>query len=70
MGTAAACSKVRVAGFGAALRSRTHAYSAKEPSQMPNTASPGRNRVTVLPTASTRPATSLPRTRVLGFRSP
>ena len=36
----------------------------------PNTSSPGRNRVTFLPTASTCPATSLPRTRFFGLRSP
>jgi hypothetical protein len=70
MGTAAACSKVRFAGLGASLSDRAQAYSAKEPSQVPNTSSPGRNRLTFSPTASTRPATSLPRMRALGFRSP
>ena len=37
---------------------------------MPKTSSPGWNRVTLVPTASTRPATSWPRTRDLGARSP
>ena len=70
MGTAAACSKLRLAGLGASLSARAHAYSAKDPSQMPNTSAPGRNRVTLVPTASTRPATSLPRMPTLGLRSP
>src|SRR6266568_4957724 len=39
VGTAAACSKVRVVGLGASLADRAHAYSAKAPSQMPNTSS-------------------------------
>ena len=46
------------------------AYSANAPSPMPNTSSPGWNRVTSVPTAATTPATSRPRTGVLGARSP
>ena len=68
--TAAACSKLRFAGFGASLSSRARAYSAYEPLAIPNTSSPGWNRVTWSPTASTTPATSEPGTGVLGARSP
>ena len=70
MGAVAACSKVRFAGLGAILSCRAVAYSANAPLQMPNTSSPGWNSVTSLPIASTRPAKSVPRTRVLGARSP
>src|SRR2546429_407925 len=73
MGTAAACSKGRLAGFGASAPSDTAAYSAKAPPSRfaePKTASPGRNRVPLEPTASTCPATSVPRTRFFGLRSP
>jgi hypothetical protein len=70
MGTTAACSKLRLAGLAAKWSSPAQAYSAKEPSHQPNTSSPGWNRVTLLPTASTRPATSMPRTGSLGLRSP
>ena len=69
-GTAAACAKVRLAGLGASLSGRALAYSAKEPSAMPNTSSPTCSVVTAGPVASTRPATSRPRTRVLGARIP
>jgi hypothetical protein len=55
MGTAAACSWLSVAGLRARLSSGAHAYSAKDPSHQPNTSSPGRNRLTLPPTASTRP---------------
>src|SRR4030095_9445183 len=72
VGTDAARSKVRLAGLGARVSSRADARSAKEPSQVPNTSPPSRNRVTFLPTASTVPATSAPRTRAVarGARSP
>ena len=69
-GTAAACSKVRFAGLGASLASSAQAYSAKEPSQVPNTSSPGLNRVTSLPTASTRPGDVRARTRCLRRAEP
>ena len=70
IGTTAACSKLRAAGLAAKWSSEAQAYSAKEPSHQPNTSSPGRNRVTWAPTASTRPATSMPSTGTLGLRSP
>jgi hypothetical protein len=70
MATAAACSKLRFAGFGASLLSGARAYSAYEPLPMPNTSSPGWNLVTSSPTASTTPATSAPGTGVLGARRP
>ena len=60
-GIAAACSKLRFAGFNAmppvSLRTT---YSAKAPSATPNTSSPGANSVTSVPTASTVPAKSAP----------
>jgi hypothetical protein len=59
-----------LAGFGAKWASRAHAYSAQDPLQLPNTSSPGWNRVTFAPTASTCPATSQPRTGALGLRRP
>src|ERR1051326_3156944 len=65
-GTPAACSNVRLAGFGASSSSPADAYSAKAPWQPPYTSSPGRNRVTLWPTASTTPATSTPRTLIRG----
>ena len=70
VGTTAACSNVRLAGFGASVSSCPRAYSAKAPLQAPNTSSPGRSRVTPAPTAATRPATSCPATRSFGRRSP
>ena len=60
IGTAAACSKVRFVGFGAILSCRAVAYSANDPLQVPKISSPGANRVTPVPTASTVPAKSLP----------
>src|ERR1022692_3586535 len=48
-GTAAACVKVRLAGLGASLSGRALAYSAKEPSAMPNTSSPTCSVVTAGP---------------------
>jgi hypothetical protein len=70
MGTTAACSKLSAAGLAAKWASEAQAYSAKAPSHQPNTWSPGRNRVTWAPTASTRPATSMPSTGTLGLRNP
>ena len=40
-GTAAACSKLRFAGLGAKRSALAQAYSAKEPSHVPYTGSPG-----------------------------
>src|SRR5215218_809504 len=70
IGTAAACSKVRLPGFSASWPSGTEAYSAKDPSHQPKTASPGRSWATLGPTASTRPATSKPGTGCFGLGSP
>ena len=70
IGTTAACSKVRFAGLRASLSSRTAAYSAKDPREIPNTSSPVANLVTADPTASTVPATSSPGTRFFGLRNP
>jgi len=54
---AAASSNVRLAGFDTSLSSSAAAYSAQAPAegqlQTPNTSSPGWNRFTLLPTAST-----------------
>ena len=52
------------------MPSDAEAYSAKEPLEVPNTSSPAWNCVTFGPTASTTPATSMPRTRTLGARNP
>ena len=70
MATEAACSKVRLAGLAASASSAAAAYSAYEPLHQPKTSSPGLNRVTLLPTASTVPATSVPRMPFFGLRSP
>ncbi len=70
IGTAAACSKLRFFGFSASRPSFAHAYSAKDPSQVPYTSSPVRKPTIFRPTASTRPATARPRMRVFGFLSP
>ena len=70
MGSAAACSNVRLAGFGATLSSAAHAYSAKAPRTNPNTSSPGCSPRTFAPTASTTPAASLPTTGIFGLVSP
>jgi hypothetical protein len=70
IGRAAACSNVRCRGLGASFAAAAGAYSAKPPSATPKTSSPGRNVVTAEPTASTRPATSRPRTGVFGARTP
>ena len=70
MGTAAACSKVRLAGFGTTWSCAAHAYSAKAPRTRPSTSSPGRRSRTFAPTDSTTPAASTPATRVFGLVSP
>src|ERR1035441_7534651 len=69
-GTDAACSNVTLLGFVTNADSEVHAYSAKAPRHEPKTSSPAWNRVTFLPTASTRPATSTPSRVVFGLRSP
>src|SRR5512132_3803245 len=66
IGTAAACSKVRLAGLGASWLLGTEAYSANEPSHQPKTSSPDWACVTLLPTASMCPATSKPGTGCFG----
>ena len=70
MGTDAAWSKVRLVGFRASSPSAAAAKSANEPWLQPKTSSPTLNRVTALPTASTVPATSVPRTPLFGLRRP
>src|SRR6266498_1165096 len=71
MGVTAACSKEMPAGFAASRPCGAAAYSANEPlSHVPYTSSPGRKRVTPVPTAATTPARSRPRTVTLGLRSP
>ncbi len=70
MGSAAACSNVRLAGFGTTLSCAAHAYSAKAPRTKPNTSSPGRSPRTFAPTVSTTPAASLPATGIFGLVSP
>ena len=69
-GTAAACSKVILAGFSTKAPADAHPYSAKAPRHVPNTASPGWNCGTFLPTASTCPDTSTPRRVTFGLRNP
>ena len=76
-GAAAACSKVRFAGFGTIRVSGATTYSANVPMMLrssspgvPNTSSPTRKRVTLPPTASTRPARSRPGIVRLGLRIP
>jgi hypothetical protein len=69
-GTAAACSNVRLAGFSVIAFSLAHTYSAKVPrpvalGKYPKTSSPGLYCLTLLPVASTRPATS-----PLGWKKP
>ncbi len=70
MGSAAACSNVRLAGFGTTWSCAAHAYSAKAPRTNPNTSSPGCSPRTSAPTASTSPAASLPTTGIFGLVSP
>src|SRR5206468_5173624 len=69
-GREAACSNETFGGLMTSDRSEGHAYSAREPRQVPNTSSPGLNCVTFLPTASTWPATSRPSRVSLGLRNP
>src|SRR3972149_4264872 len=59
--TLAASSKLRPAGLRATLDSRAVASSANVPAPDPKTSSPGLNRGTADPTASTMPARSTPR---------
>ena len=66
----AACSNVRLAGLSASESSAAVVYSAYEPFDQPKTSSPTANRVTPAPTASTVPATSVPRTAFFGLRRP
>ncbi len=70
--TAPASSNDIPAGLRAtAARSRMHVYSACAPKYCtPNTSSPSSNSVTAGPTASTTPASSMPRTRRFGRRRP
>src|SRR5581483_3686117 len=70
MGTTAACSKVTLSGLDTSRSARAATYSANAPRQVPNTSSPGRKVVTRAPTASTRLATSQPRSGFLGARTP
>jgi hypothetical protein len=68
-----ASAKFSAAGFRASTDSGAIAYSAKPPLRLrlsPYTSSPGRNRVTAGPTASTHPAMSEPSVRRAGERSP
>jgi hypothetical protein len=69
-GTAAACSKVRLAGLGARPPWRTAMYSAKAPWPKPYTSSPGWNAVTPVPGCATVPARSPPGTANFGLRTP
>ena len=69
--TAAACSWLMLAGLNATARpSRTATYSASAPNRPPKTSSPGLNRVTLLPTASTVPEKSTPRRGSSGVPNP
>jgi hypothetical protein len=71
MGRAAASSNVRFSGFAVTARfSPTTTYWEKAPSRPPKTASPGLNRVTLLPTASTVPEKSTPTWMSFGLRRP
>ncbi len=70
IGTAAAASNARLAGFSASLFSPVQAYSAQVPLHMPNTSSPGWNCFTFFPIDSTCPARSNPGTPYLGLSSP
>ena len=70
-GSAAACSKVTVAGLAASRSSLATAYSANDPVlQVPNTSSPGWNRVAPGPAAMTTPDRARPRTGTFGRRKP
>src|SRR3954447_9355210 len=69
-GTTAASSNVSDPGFKQSFCSEATAYSAHAPRQVPNTASPTLNRVTLRPTSSTWPATFVPGTRDFGARNP
>jgi hypothetical protein len=58
MGTPAACTNVKLFGFGTAAVASTATYSAKARSARAYTASPGLSVVTPSPSESTTPATS------------
>src|SRR5579871_6758995 len=77
--SAAASSYVTVSGFKIImLSSGTHLYSAYVPERVcqsdltvnPHTGSPGRKRVTAVPTASTSPAYTRPRMGLRGLDKP
>jgi hypothetical protein len=69
--TAEASSKVMAAGLCAsAPRSPMQTYSACAPDRRPKTSSPTANSVTAAPTASTSPASSLPRMFRFGRSKP
>src|SRR5215472_14813306 len=70
IGTEAACSNVTFSGFITNAASEAHVYSAKAPLHVPNTASPGLNCVTLLPTASTWPDHINPQPFVLWLAQP
>ena len=70
MPSTAASVNDRLPGFFANLSSRATACSAKLPSAIPNTSSPGWSRSTPGPTASTVPATSRPGTLNFGALKP
>ncbi len=61
VGIAAASLKVKFWGIMLIALSRARTYSAWEPRQLPKTASPTLNLRTFFPTASTLPATSMPK---------
>jgi hypothetical protein len=63
---AAACSRVSRFGLRTSLSTAAQAYCANEPRATPNTSSATRSPLTVAPIDSTRPATSVPSTRLLG----
>src|SRR5438445_3147436 len=69
-GTAAACSKVTLAGFATtAPFAGMETYAAKVLRSLPpNTSSPGLNSVTLFPTASTVPAKSVPITTAFALK--
>ena len=69
IGTAAACSNVMFAGFGA-IAFFTETYSANAPVLPPKTSSPGLKSVRLAPTASTIPAKSAPTLGSFGLRQP
>jgi hypothetical protein len=69
-GSDAASMAVSDAGASASSVAFAVVYSASDPRQVPNTSAPTARVVTFEPTAMTVPATSAPRTGLLGERSP